>query len=64
MHAVVAKTNVKEARRSACAVLHSTIMRPFNQTSVETKRLTIKNMKDKEKVKRVKGRQRVQMLST
>ena len=63
MHAVVAKTNVKEVKRSARAVLHSTIMRPFNKASVEAKRSTIANMKDREKVKRVKGRQRVQILS-
>ena len=35
MHAVVTKTNVKEARRSARAVLHSTIMRPFNQVKCQ-----------------------------
>ena len=63
MHAVVPKSNVKEIRLSACAVLHSTIMRPFNQSSVEAKRSTIDNTKDKEKVKRVKVRQRVQMVS-
>ena len=57
MHAVAAKTNVKEVRCSARAVLHSTAMHPFNQISVEAKHSTIENMKDKERVKRVKGRQ-------
>ena len=60
MHAVVAKTNVKEVRRSNRSVLHSTIVRPFNQESVEQKRSTIESMKDKEKIKRVKGRERIE----
>ena len=37
-------------------------MRPFHQTSIEAKRLTIENTKDKEKVKRLKGRKRIQTL--
>ena len=61
MHAVVSKTNVKEVRRSARSVLHSAIMRPFNQVSVEEKRSTIESMKEKEKIKRVRGRERIQM---
>ena len=62
MHAVVAQTHVKEVRRAAQAVLHSTISRPFNQESVEAKRSNIDNAKDKEKIKRIRGRQRTEML--
>ena len=61
MHAVVSKTNLKEVRRSARSVLHSAIMRPFNQVSVEEKRSTIESTKEKEKIKRVRDRERIQM---
>ena len=61
MHVVVTKTNAKEVKHSVHPVLHNTIMHPFNQLSVEAKRFTIQNMKDKETVKTVKGRQRIQM---
>ena len=47
MYAVVAKTNVREVRRSARSVLHSTSVRPFNKESVEQKRSTIESTKDK-----------------
>ena len=57
------KTNVREVRRYARDVLHSMMMCPFNQAYVEAKRSTLENTKDKKKAKRVKGRQRVQMLS-
>ena len=57
MHAVVAKTNVKEVRRSSRSMLHCAIIRPFNQISVEEKRATIDSLKDREKIKRVKGRE-------
>ena len=43
-------------------MLHCTITRPFNQMPVEEKRSTIDNLKDREKIKRVKGRQRAAML--
>ena len=62
MHVVIAKTNAKEVKHSAHPVLYNTIMYPFNRSSVEAKRFTIENMKDKEMVKTVKGRQRIQML--
>ena len=42
--------------------MHCAIIRPFNQMSVEEKRSTIDNLKDREKIKRVKGRQRTAML--
>ena len=43
-------------------MLHCAIICPFNQESVEEKRSAIENAKDREKIKRVKGRQRLQML--
>ena len=62
MHAIVAKTDMKEVRRSTRSMLHSTIVWPFNQQSVEEKRSTIVNPKEREKVRQVKGQERIQML--
>ena len=59
LHANVARTNVKEVRRSSRSVIHCATIRPFNQWSVAKKRKTKKNIKEAEKIKRVKGHQRI-----
>ena len=63
MHTVIAKTNVKEVRQphDPCCTL-ATSIRPFNQQSVKEKQSKIVNLKVQEKIKQVKGRERIQML--
>ena len=59
LHANVARTNIKEARRSARGVIQCATIRPFNQRSVAIKRMTKNNLKEAEKIKRVKGHERI-----
>lgn len=52
---------MKEVRQSAWSLLHCTIVRPFNQQSVERKRATIERNINKEKIKQTKGQECTQM---
>ena len=58
---LIATTNVGELRRSLRAQIHSHIMRPFNQESVELLRSAVDDENEKRKIKRVEGTKRIEL---
>ena len=58
-HAQVSKNNTGEARRSADCILVSAIKHPLNKALVEAKRKTKTSQEEKDKINRVRGRERV-----
>ena len=58
-HAQVSKNNTGEARRSADCILVSAIKHPLNKALVEAKRKTKTSQDEKDKINRVRGRERV-----
>mmetsp|Transcript_32315 Transcript_32315/g.65742 ORF Transcript_32315/g.65742 Transcript_32315/m.65742 type:complete len:484 (+) Transcript_32315:193-1644(+) len=55
----MARTNVKEARRTVRVVIFVTLNHPYNRESVDKKREERSTMKEKLKVKRVNGAERI-----
>jgi len=55
----MARTNVKEARRTVRVVIFVTLFHPYNRESVDKKREERSTMKEKLKVKRVNGAERI-----
>jgi len=55
----MARTNVKEARRTVRVVIFVTLNHPYNRESVDKKREERSTMKEKLKVKRVNGTERI-----
>ena len=58
-HAQVSQNNTGEARRSADCILVSGIKHPLNRELVEAKKATKETQEEKDRIKRVRGRERV-----